>query len=62
MAQAAVPAGLNDLSAELGRVSAGLTDTLDELREYARGIHPAILTERGLVPALKALARRSPSR
>ena len=60
MAQAAVPAGLSDLSAELGRVSAGLTDTLDELREYARGIHPAILTERGLVPALKALARRSP--
>ncbi len=60
MAQAAVPAGLSDLSAELGRVSAGLTDTLDELREYARGIHPAILTERGLVPALKALVRRSP--
>ena len=32
----------------------------EELRELARGIHPAILTERGLGPALGALARRSP--
>ena len=59
-AQAAVPAGLGELAAELGDVSAGLTSTLDELREYDRGIHPAILAERGLGPALKALARRSP--
>jgi signal transduction histidine kinase len=59
-AQAAVPAGLSELRAELGRVAAGLTDTLDELREYARGIHPAILAEGGLAPALRALARRSP--
>jgi signal transduction histidine kinase len=33
---------------------------LQELRELARGIHPAILTNRGLVPALEALAERSP--
>jgi PAS domain S-box-containing protein len=33
---------------------------LDELRELARGIHPAILTDRGLVAALEALADRSP--
>jgi PAS domain S-box-containing protein len=33
---------------------------LDELRELARGIHPAILTDRGLVAALEALAGRSP--
>ena len=59
-AQAAVPAGLDELAPELGRVAAGLTSTLDELREYARGIHPAILAERGLGPALKVLARRSP--
>jgi signal transduction histidine kinase len=32
----------------------------DELRELARGIHPAVLTEGGLAPALRALARRSP--
>jgi signal transduction histidine kinase len=59
-AQATVPPGLGDLRAELGRVAAGLTGTLDELREYARGIHPAILTDGGLAPALKALVRRSP--
>jgi signal transduction histidine kinase len=40
-------------------VADGLTRTLDDLREISRGIHPAILAG-GLVPALKALARRSP--
>jgi signal transduction histidine kinase len=59
-AQASVPPGLGELHAELGQVAAGLTSALDELREYARGIHPAILAERGLVSALKTLARRSP--
>jgi signal transduction histidine kinase len=33
---------------------------LSELRELARGIHPAILTEEGLGPALESLADRSP--
>jgi signal transduction histidine kinase len=37
----------------------GLKDASDELREVARGIHPTILTEAGLGPALRALARRS---
>jgi signal transduction histidine kinase len=58
--QASVPPGLGGLQAELGQVAAALTSTLDELREYARGIHPVILAERGLAPALSALARRSP--
>jgi PAS domain S-box-containing protein len=35
---------------------------LEELRELARGIHPAVLTERGLTPALAALGERSPVR
>ena len=39
--------------------SAGLTNAIDELREYARGIHPAILAEGGLEQALRAVARRS---
>lgn len=34
--------------------------TIDELRELARGVHPAILTDRGLAAALQALAERSP--
>jgi signal transduction histidine kinase len=33
---------------------------LEELRELARGIHPALLTERGLGPALDALVARAP--
>jgi signal transduction histidine kinase len=33
---------------------------LSELRELARGIHPAVLTERGLAPAVEALAGRAP--
>jgi len=37
-----------------------LADALVELRELARGIHPAVLTDRGLVPAVDALASRCP--
>ncbi|MBX5440138.1 MAG: hypothetical protein IRZ32_01280 [Solirubrobacteraceae bacterium] len=37
-----------------------LAQALDELRELARGIHPAILTDQGLGPAVSALAERSP--
>jgi signal transduction histidine kinase len=33
---------------------------LEELRELARGLHPAILTERGLAPALQSVATRAP--
>jgi signal transduction histidine kinase len=40
-------------------LSDGLKEVSDELREVARGIHPTILTEAGLGPALRALARRS---
>jgi signal transduction histidine kinase len=46
--------------AELSRAADGLTSVLNELRELARAIHPAILTEGGLGPALEALARRCP--
>ena len=37
-----------------------LARALEELRELARGIHPAVLTDRGLGPALEALAERAP--
>jgi signal transduction histidine kinase len=37
-----------------------LASALEELRELARGIHPAILTDRGLPAALEALAGRAP--
>jgi signal transduction histidine kinase len=50
------PDELPGLATELAE---GLKDTSDELREVSRGIHPTILTEAGLGPALRALARRS---
>ena len=37
-----------------------LFHALEELRELARGIHPAVLSDRGLEPALEMLAQRSP--
>jgi signal transduction histidine kinase len=59
-AQAAVPPEEAELGAELSRAADGLTSVLNELRELARGIHPAILSEGGLGPALEVLARRCP--
>ncbi len=59
VAQEAVPPEADGLTAQLGDIAAETNDALDELRELARGIHPAVLAERGLPPALKTLARRS---
>jgi GAF domain-containing protein len=56
--QAAAP-GAGELAGRLEGAVTEVTEVLDELREIARGIHPAILTEGGLPPALRALARRS---
>ena len=52
-------AELPEYRATLARAVEGLTNVLNDLREVARGIHPAILAEGGLGPALKTLARRS---
>lgn len=49
-----------DIPARLAEIAAQLGDAMHELRELARGIHPAILTEAGLGPAVATLARRSP--
>jgi signal transduction histidine kinase len=59
-AQAMVPTELSEHRAELSNVVEGLTGVLDDLREIALGIHPAVLADGGLAPALKTLARRSP--
>ena len=58
-AQARIPSALDEVRADVGRVADGLTGAVNELRDLSRGIHPAILTEGGLSPALKALGRRS---
>jgi signal transduction histidine kinase len=59
-AASGIPAGLGELEEELAQVASGLSGVQDDLREITRGIHPAILAEGGLGPALKTLARRSP--
>jgi signal transduction histidine kinase len=58
-AEATVPSELGDLQGRLYRVGAGLNDVLDDLRELSRGLHPAVLSEDGLTPALSSLALRS---
>jgi signal transduction histidine kinase len=60
LAQESVPAELPVLEDGIGHVADELTAVLEELREISRGIHPAILSEGGLGPALRTLARRSP--
>ena len=47
------------MQGELSLLTDGLCTVMDELREISHGIHPAILSEAGLGPALEALARRS---
>jgi signal transduction histidine kinase len=44
----------------LDRALGELKTSLAELRELARGIHPPLLTEQGLAPALRSLASRAP--
>src|SRR3954471_2542779 len=58
-AQAVAPPEVGELVARLDPVVDELTGVLDELREIARGLHPAALAEGGLRLALKSLARRS---
>jgi signal transduction histidine kinase len=59
-AQASVPKEMSEHQDELSHIAEGLATALDGLREIALGLHPAILAEGGLGPALKTLAHRSP--
>jgi signal transduction histidine kinase len=58
-AQAAVPPGADELAQRLEGAVIEVAGVLEELQEIARGLHPAVLTDSGLRPALRALARRS---
>jgi signal transduction histidine kinase len=48
-----------DVRSQLSQIEEGLIGAIDDLRELSHGIHPAILSEGGLRPALATLARRS---
>jgi signal transduction histidine kinase len=60
LADAKLPADPDTASALLAEASGELSEALTELRELAHGLHPALLSERGLGPALDALAARAP--
>jgi signal transduction histidine kinase/PAS domain-containing protein len=60
LAQAKVAAAPHEAHTLLDTLRTELAEALTELRELAQGIHPAVLTERGLPAALEVLASRTP--
>jgi signal transduction histidine kinase len=59
LARAKLGPETNGAADVLAEADAELHAALDELRELARGIHPAVLTEHGLAAAIRTLAERS---
>jgi PAS domain S-box-containing protein len=49
-----------EAAAVVAGLRAELLEALDELRELAHGLHPAVLTHHGLTPALEGIAARVP--
>ncbi len=60
LAQAKLASDPEDAREILSAASVELAFALEELRELARGLHPAVLVDRGLFPALEGLADRAP--
>ncbi|MDX6486091.1 MAG: hypothetical protein QOF43_1244, partial [Gaiellaceae bacterium] len=59
LAESTVPAELEETRKTIVKVAGEINSVIDELREISRGIHPAVLSEGGLGPALRTLGRRS---
>lgn len=59
MVQDRLPANASTSHRELSALSNTLNAAIENLRELSRGLHPAILSEGGLGPALRSLSRRS---
>ncbi len=59
-AAADLPPESGNARERVSSIAAGLSEAAEELQEFSRGIHPAILSDAGLRPALEALAMRSP--
>jgi signal transduction histidine kinase len=53
-------AGQSSATAQLERARAEIDTSLDELREIAQGIHPAVVSGHGLAVALEQLVARAP--
>lgn len=60
LAQSKLPPDASEAGPIIARAHRDLLGALEELRELSRGIHPGVLTERGLTRALKELAYRTP--
>src|SRR3954466_15586022 len=60
LAQARVGTDAEEAARLIGEAREEAQLAVKELRELARGIHPAVLSDRGLGPALEALAARAP--
>jgi signal transduction histidine kinase len=58
-ARTAGPTGVAEFAARLDQLVDGLTGAVEELRDIASGIHPAVLMKGGLPPAIRMLARRA---
>jgi PAS domain S-box-containing protein len=54
-----IPPEQEETQADLERIGRELEGVLEDVRELSRGLHPALLTQGGLRPALRALARKS---
>jgi signal transduction histidine kinase len=59
-AESELPIQSRDVREKFATIATGLAEAVEELQELSRGIHPAILSDAGLGPALEALALRSP--
>ena len=59
LAEESIPPRRNDLKERLSHIVSGLTGVAEDLQEFSRGIHPAILSKGGLGSAIRTLARRS---
>jgi signal transduction histidine kinase len=60
LAESRIETDVTEAGDLLTRSREELARALEELRELARGLHPNVLTDRGLGPALEALVLRSP--
>lgn len=54
-----MPPGSGEARQELAEASNMIAEAMNDVRAVSRGVHPAILSEGGLVPALKAASRAS---